>query len=148
MDGDDDALVDFLRPDQLLGLPGELAPLEPRPFGEPIKPEEALGVARRHHVRTQAQRRAARNRGLGDGPQAPAAPVPDPPTELPHPEARLVSAAFRLSPRLLMLARGQAELEGGRTLTDVITEALEAYTRGTPGARFVYRSETRGTGRS
>lgn len=71
----------------------------------------------------------------------------DLPAELPHPEARPVQAAFRLSPRLLMLARGQAELEGGRTLTEVITEALEAYVRGTPGARFVYRSDNRGSGR-
>lgn len=144
MDATHGELNNFLRPDQLLGLPGELQPLEPRPFGDPIKPDEALGVARRHHMKTQSQRNAARKRARG--PQTPPVPVADPPTELPHPEARPVQAAFRLPPRLLMLARGQAELEGGRTLTEVITEALEAYTRGAPGSRFVYRSDHRRSG--
>lgn len=120
-----------------MGLPGESEPLAMRYAGEPITPDEALGVARRHHMRTLSQRVAAKNRGVKNGIGGPVE-VPEPPDELPSPHARAVPAAYRLPPRLLAFVRAKAEMEN-RTVTDVIVEALQAYIAASPGAKVQYR---------
>lgn len=99
-------------------LPGEGAALPMRRGGQPIMPEEALGVSRR----------LARKRRKD-------APVPQ---ELPLPNASGEMAAFRLPPRTMAFVRARAEMEG-RTVTDVIVEALEGYAASSPGSRPVYR---------
>lgn len=106
-------------------LPGEDGPLEMRHGGEPITPDEALGVARRWARVARGQGRKLTNL--------------DVPEQLPPPDATLVPAAYRLPPRLLMFVRAKAEMEG-RTLTDVITEALEAYANSAPGSKVRYRA--------
>lgn len=109
-------------------LPGEDRPLAMRPGGQPITPDEALGVARRMARENQARGRKLTHLDLPD--------------ELPSPEARLIPAAYRLPPRTLMFVRAKAEMEG-RTVTEVITEALEAYAVSSPGAKPVYRTSRR-----
>lgn len=107
-------------------LPGEEEALEFRLGGEPITPDEALGVARRM-ARVHAAYAEARNN--------PAPPVPD---ALPPADAGPVPAAYRLPPRLLSFVRAKAEMEG-TTVTAVIIEALTAYANSVPGARVEYR---------
>lgn len=106
-------------------LPGEDGPLEMRHGGAPITPEEALGVSRRWAKVARGQGRRLTNL--------------DVPDELPLPDAKLVPAAYRLPPRLLMFARAKAEMEG-RTVTHVITEALQGYADSAPGARVQYKA--------
>lgn len=106
-------------------LPGEDAPLEMRYGGAPVSPDEALGVSRR-----MARTAKSRGRKLTHL---------DVPAELPPPDATLVPAAYRLPPRLLMLVRAKAEMEG-TTVTQVITEALEAYAASSPGAKVSYKA--------
>lgn len=106
-------------------LPGEDGPLPMRHGGEPIRPEEALGVARRWAKVARGQGRKLTNL--------------DVPDVLPPVDAKLVPAAYRLPPRMLMFARAKAEMEG-RTLTDVLTEALEGYVSSAPGAQVKYRA--------
>lgn len=104
-------------------LPGEEAPLEMRYGGEPIRDEEALGVARR-----LARVHAAHGRTLT------AMKAPD---ELPPHDAPRVQAAFRIPPRLLMRVRARADMESV-TVSDVVVEALEAYANGVPGSKVKY----------
>lgn len=106
-------------------LPGEDGPLEMRHGGAPITPDEALGVARRWARVARGQGRRLRNLDL--------------PNELPLPDATLVPAAYRLPPRQLMFVRAKAEMEG-RTVTDIVTEALQGYAESAPGARVQYKA--------
>lgn len=96
-------------------LPGEDAPIDPRtrptPTGQ-ITEAEALGVNRR-----LSRLREARGMTL----RALAAP-----DALPAEDAPLVQSAHRLPPRLLMIVRAKAEMEGV-TVSQVITDALRAY---------------------
>ena len=104
-------------------FPGEDGPLPMRVGGEPITDAEALGVARRI-----ARLQAAQGRKLTALAE---------PAELPRWDARPVQAAYRLHPRLLMRVRAKAEMEG-RTVTDVVEEALEGYAASPPGSRPRY----------
>lgn len=104
-------------------LPGEDAPLAMRYGGEPITDDEALGVARR-----LARVHVAQGRELSH------LSVPD---ALPPVDARMVQSAFRFPPRLMHRVRALAEMEG-RTVTDVVTEALQAYAASSPGSRVAY----------
>lgn len=108
-------------------LPGEDGPLEMRHGGSPITPDEALGVARRWAKVARGQGRKLRL---------------DVPVELPGTDVPLQPAAYRFPPRLLMFVRAKAEMEG-RTVTDVITEALEGYASSAPGARVQYKAPRR-----
>ncbi|TRW46425.1 hypothetical protein [Georgenia yuyongxinii] len=110
-------------PDQTL-LPGEDAPLPMRYGGEPLKPEEVLGVARRMAKVARVQGRKLTHL--------------DVPEELPSPDAPLVPAAYRLPPRTLMFARAKSEMEGV-TLTSIITTALNAYISASPGSAVQYK---------
>lgn len=101
-------------------LPGELAPLPMRYGGAPVTDAETLGV----HRRLQAV--------LGR-------PVPE---ELPAHDARIVQTAHRLPPRLLARVRAKAEMEGV-TVTDVIRDALEAYSACSPGSKVTYQPPKR-----
>ena len=100
-------------------LPGELSPLywDGSRRG-PVTEAEALGVARRLADRAAREGRVR---------SAMARPV-----ELPDRDALRVMTASRLPARVVMLARGRAELEG-RTLTDVIELALVGYAASAPG---------------
>ncbi len=100
-------------------LPGEDAPLAMRPGGAPITPEEALGVARRVARVARARGRLVRLDAVD---------------ELPPEEATLVPAAYRL----LHAVRAKAEMEG-RSVTAVLTEALQAYADSPPAATVRYR---------
>lgn len=111
--------------DTLPLLPGEDGPLEMRHGGEPITPDEALGVARRW---AKIQRGQGRKLTHLDVPEA-----------LPPADATPVPAAYRLPPRLIMFVRARAEMEG-RTVTDVVTEALTAYANGVPGSKVQYKA--------
>lgn len=91
--------------------------------GDPITPDEALGVARRIGRVQQAQGRKN-------------ATVPD---ALPPADALLVPWACRLPPRLLAFVRAKADMEGV-TVTDVVTQALQAYAGSSPGAQVVYKA--------
>ncbi|GAB2972929.1 hypothetical protein [Actinotalea caeni] len=104
-------------------LPGEDAPLAMRPGGAPITPEEALGVARRVARVARARGRLVRLDAVD---------------ELPPEDATLVPAAYRLPPRLLHAVRAKAEMEG-RSVTAVLTEALQAYADSPPAATVRYR---------
>lgn len=104
----------------LTPLPGEDAPLAMRYGGEPITPAEALGVARR-------LARLAADRGRTGR----AATIPD---ALPPVDGGTTLGTYKLPVRLLAFVRAKAEMEE-RTVTDVVTEALEAYVATPPGAR-------------
>src|SRR5690625_3770737 len=116
--------------DSMWGLPGEDRPLPMRYGGEPVSPHEALGVARRLQRVARGQ---ARLRGTPDEKLQPM------PVAVPLPEAPSTIAAYRFPPRLLMLVRAKAEMEG-RTATSVLTEAMEGYVNSSPGARPVWRT--------
>lgn len=104
-------------------FPGEDAPLPMRIGGQPITDAEALGVARRY-VREQNE-----TSGKNE-------PVPD---ELPLPSepGRTPIESFRLPRRRKWRARARAEMEG-KSLTEVINEALEAYGNSSPGSVVQY----------
>jgi hypothetical protein len=104
-------------------LPGELEPLVMRYGGDPIKDEEALGVARRLARVQEAQ---GRNLSAMSAPDA-----------LPPIDARMVQSAHRFPPRLLYRVRAKAEMEGV-TVTAVLREAMEAYANSSPGAKVTY----------
>lgn len=106
-------------------LPGEDGPLEMRYGGEPVTPEEALGVARRWARVAATQGRQRTNLAL--------------PEEVPPLDATLIPAAYRLPPRLLMLVRAKAEMES-TTVTAVVTEALTAYAASSPGSKVYYKA--------
>ena len=104
-------------------LPGESGPLEMRYGGAPVTDEEALGVARRMARMAEAHgRKAGAMRKV---------------ERFPSEDAALVQAAHRFPPAALFRARAKAEMEG-RTLTEVLTEALEAYAASSPGAQVQY----------
>ena len=104
-------------------LPGEDAPLPLRLGGQPVRDDEALGVARRW-VRESNER-------LGR--------TEEPPTELPLPSESGITplASFRVPRRTIMFARAKAEMES-RSLTEVVREMLAAYNRSEPGAKVSY----------
>ena len=104
-------------------LPGESEALPMRYGGEPITPEEALGVARRHARVQASQGRKLKSMGQVD--------------KLPAYDANLVQSAHRFPPRLLFFVKAKAEMEGV-TVTEVLTQALEAYASSPPGARVQY----------
>lgn len=101
-------------------FPGEDGPLAMRYGGEPITPDEALGVARR-----LARSRASAGR---TGKNAVA------PERLPTVGESKSLGTYQLDDRLLAFARAKAEMED-RPLTDVVDEALSAYIAAPPGAR-------------
>lgn len=104
-------------------LPGEFEQLPMRYGGAPIAPDEALAVARRiARVQMSHGRKGAT--------------VPD---ELPPADALLVPWACRLPPRLLAFVRAKADMEGV-TVTDVVTQALQAYANSSPGAQVAYKA--------
>ena len=105
-------------------LPGEDAPLVPRPGGQPITADEALGSWRR--------RVRANNLAFGRND-----PVPDA-LPLPQESGPSPMASFRLPRRKLVMAQGKLELEGDRTLSDVLNEVIDAYIAAPPGAVPVY----------
>ncbi|WP_156253716.1 hypothetical protein [Pseudactinotalea terrae] len=107
-------------------LPGESEQLPMRYGGEPITPEEALGVARRIARAQVAQGRKN-------------AQIPD---HLPGTDELLVPWACRLPPRLLAFVRAKADMEGV-TVTDVVSQALTAYAASAPGATVTYKAPRR-----
>lgn len=104
-------------------LPGEDARLAPRPGGQPITPEEALGSWRRR-VRED-------NAAFGRN-----EPIP---TELPLPNepGTKPMVSLRMPRRLQVMVWGKAEMED-RTLTEIVNEALSAYVASPPGTVPVY----------
>ncbi|HLV53964.1 MAG TPA: hypothetical protein VKY71_00155 [Actinotalea caeni] len=107
-------------------LPGEAEQLPMRYGGEPITPDEALGVSRRI-ARVQIAQGRTKVKVLD---------------ELPPADAPLVPWACRLPPRLLAFVRAKADMEGV-TVTDVVTQALTAYANSTPGATVHYKAPRR-----
>lgn len=104
-------------------LPGEAAPLPLRLGGQPVRDDEALGVARRW-VREANER-------LGRSDEIPA--------ELPLPSEAGATplATFRIPKRDVMISRAKAEMEA-RSVTEVVREGLAAYARSEPGAKVQY----------
>lgn len=104
-------------------LPGEDAPLMPRAGGQPVTPDEALG----------SWRRRVREKNVAFGRDDPI------PTELPLVNAggKSPSVSVRVPLRMQVLALGRAEMEG-RTMAEVVNEALLAYIAGSPGTVPVY----------
>ena len=95
--------------------------------GEPVSEAEALGVARRL-ARTFA---AAVPAGSGRRIKAMADVESWPPA------SRMTQVAWRMPQGLIFRVRARAEMEG-RTVTDVVREALEAYASSSPGSRATY----------
>ena len=104
-------------------LPGEDAPLLPRRGGPPPTADEALGTARRM-ARERAQR-------LNTEPELPEA--------LPFPSETGTTPlmSIRVPRRRQWFAHAKADMEG-RTLTDVVNEALDAYGQTPPGSVLTY----------
>jgi len=115
--------VSSIEREPVMKYPGEDAPLPFRHGGQPISDDEAVGVARRY-VREQNE---------VSGKDEPL------PTELPLPQepGRTPIESFRLPRRRKWRARARADMEG-RSLTDVINEALEAYANASPGSTVQY----------
>ena len=112
-------------------LPGELEPLPMRYGGAPVSDAEALGVARRHARVARAQGRKLGAMGDTD--------------RFPSDDEKLVGAAYRFSRADLFRARAKAEMEG-RTLTEVLSEALAAYAESAPGSQVQYVVRSRPNG--
>lgn len=104
-------------------LPGEDAPLPRRRGGKPPTPEEALGTARRM-AREHAQRRGVE---------------PELPEALPFNEQAGTTPllSVRVPKRVLWFAHAKADMEG-RTVSDVVREALTAYGQTPPGSDVSY----------
>jgi hypothetical protein len=104
-------------------LPGEDAPLPRRHGGNPPTPAEALGTGRR------LAREYATRRGL---------PV-EVPDVLPFAEQAGSSPliSVRMSKRATWFAHAKADMEG-RSVSDVVREAVDAYIASPPGAVVRY----------
>jgi hypothetical protein len=104
-------------------LPGEDAPLTREWGGAPVTDDEALGTARRL-AREYAKRRKTE---------------PEVPQVLPFAELSGNSPllSVRAPKRTLWFAHAKADMEG-RSVSDVVREALDAYAKTPPGAVVRY----------
>ncbi|WP_034660959.1 hypothetical protein [Cellulomonas sp. KRMCY2] len=110
---------------------GALFSPERRASGRPISDHEALAHARRVGRIQQGHGRKLSSLA--------------PPDELPAPDLRVMTA-MRLPARLLMRVRAKAALEGGRTVTDVVEEAMRGYVDSAPDAQVRYVTHRRPPG--